>query len=99
MSTRLITLIVSWCVEMSGVALGGFFIGRMRAGINRKRQEGDQIPYLGFTLRRMLMIFREYRALYPTGKLHIYALEGIGLVFIGFTGMAVCLLWTGGGPR
>ena len=91
MSTRLIVAIVSFCVGMTGVFLGNMFTVMMIGEINRKRQDGNQVSYFGFTFPKMLRIFGEYRSLYPNGNLHMSALAALALMIIGMIGGVVCL--------
>lgn len=55
------------------------------------RGEGNLISYFGFRLSKMLKIFREYRRLYPKGKLHLYALALFAAAMIGLIAVAICL--------
>lgn len=91
MSIRAIIGIIFFCFGMTGVFLGNMTLMIMIGEINRKRQEGDLVSYLGFTLPKFLRILREYRSSYPDGKLHIYYFAAVALVFIGFIGTAVCI--------
>jgi hypothetical protein len=92
MSTRVITSVVSFCIAMTGLFLANMFLTMMIGEINRKRQEGNQVSYFGFTFPKMLRIFGEYRRLYPERHLlHIYALAAFTLAVIGLASVAVCL--------
>jgi hypothetical protein len=91
MSARAIIGIFFFCVAMTGVFLGGMTMVMMIGEINRKRQEGNLISYFGYTFPKMLRIFQEYRSLYPDGKLHIYHLAAVAVMFIGWIGVAVCI--------
>lgn len=91
MSTRAIIGIIFFCFAMTGAFLGNMTLIMMIGEINRKRQEGNLVSYLGFTFFKLLRIFREYRSLYPDGKLHIYSLAATGLMFICMIGVAVCI--------
>jgi hypothetical protein len=91
MSTRVITGIIVLCLSLSVTFLANLFVTMMIGEINRKRQEKDLISYFGFTFPKMLRILREYRRLYPGGKLHIYALASFGVAMISLVIVAVCL--------
>jgi hypothetical protein len=91
MSARTIIGIIFFCVAMTGAFLGNMTLIMMIGEINRKRQEGNLISYFGFTFPKMLRIFREYRSLYPDGKLHIYNLAALAIMVIGTIGVAVCI--------
>jgi hypothetical protein len=90
MSARVIIGIVAFCVAGTGVFLGNMLTMIMIAEINRKRQEGDLVSYFGFTPQKSRMIFREYRRLYPNGKLHIYSYLALAAVVSGMITVAVC---------
>jgi hypothetical protein len=90
-SGRIVAGIILFCLAVSAVFLTNLFVTMMIGEINRKRQEGDLISYFGFTFPKMLRIFREYRLLYPDGKLHIYALASFAVGMIGLVIVAVCL--------
>ena len=97
MSAIAIIGIVFFCVAMTGAFLGNMTLIMMIGEINRKRQEGNLISYFGFAFPKLLRIFREYRSLYPDGKLHIYNLAAVALMFIGMIGVAVCIALLGEG--
>lgn len=90
-SARAMIGIIFFCIAMTGVFLGGMTMVMMIGEINRRRQEGNLISYFGYTFPKMLRIFREYRSLYPDGKLHIYHLAAVAVMFIGWIGVAVCI--------
>ena len=81
--------IVSFCLAMTGIFLGNMFQTMMIGEINRKRQDGNLISYVGYSFPKITRIFQEYRLLYPTGKLRIYALAAIALAIIGMIGAAI----------
>ncbi len=53
--------------------------------INRKKPSDNQISMLGFYPQKNLMIYREYRRLYPDGRLHVR------LILLAVSGL-ICLL-------
>ena len=91
MSTRALVGISLFCVAISALVLANLFLTKMIREVNRNRQESDLISYFGFTLPKILRIFREYRQLYSTGKLHMYALISFGIAMAGLFIVAVCL--------
>lgn len=90
MSGRVITGIVAFCIAGTGVFFGNMLTTIMIGEINRKRREGDLVSYFGFTPQKARMIFREYRRLYPYGKLHIYSYLAFVAVIAGMITVAVC---------
>ena len=91
MSTRAIIGIVFFCVAMTGLFLGNMTLIMMIGEINRKRQEGNLVSYFCFTLPKALRIFREYRSLYPDGKLHIYNLAVSAVAMIALIIVWICI--------
>jgi hypothetical protein len=89
LSARTMIGIVSFCLAMTGIFLGNMFQTMMIGEINRKRQDGNLISYVGYSFPKITRIFQEYRLLYPTGKLRIYALAAIALAIIGMIGAAI----------
>ena len=91
MSTRALVGISLFCVAISALVLANLFLTKMIREVNRNRQESDLISYFGFTFPKILRIFHEYRQLYSTGKLHMYALISFGIAMAGLFIVAVCL--------
>ncbi len=91
MSTRLVAAIISLCLVIIAGELANTFVIRMIGEINRKRKEGNLISPFWFTLNKVLRVFREYRALYPEGKLHLYAKISFAAAIIALIIVAVCL--------
>lgn len=91
MSTSVVFGIILLCLSTSAMVLSSLFLIMMIGEINRKRKEDDLISYFGFTFPKMLRIFREYRRLYPDGRLHIYELASFGVAIIALIIVAVCL--------
>lgn len=90
MSGRVITGIVAFCTAGTAVFLGNMLTMIMIGEINRKRRDGDLVCYFGFTPQKARMISREYRRLYPNGKLHIYSYLAFVAVIAGMITVAVC---------
>ena len=91
MSSKLIVGIIFFCLILSAIVSANMFLIMMIGEINRKREGNHLISYFGFTFSKMLRIFREYRRLYPEGKLHIYSLFSFVAAMIGLLAMGVCL--------
>jgi len=90
MSGRVIIGIFAFCIAGAGVFLGNMLTTTMIAEINRKRREGDLVSNIGFTPQKSRMIVREYRRLYPDGRLHIYSYLSLAAVIAGMIAVAVC---------
>ena len=78
-------------LAISGVVLANMFLIMMIGEINRQRREDELISYFGFTFPKMQLIFREYRRLYPRGKLRLYAVTSFAAGMISLIVVAVCL--------
>ena len=79
-------------ISLGGVSICGIvsniFMTMMVEEINRKKQKGNRVSYIGFTFFKMLRILNEYRLLYPGGQLYLYmrmvfALGMVCLVIVG----------------
>jgi hypothetical protein len=53
LSARTMIGIVLFCLAMTGIFLGNMFQTMMIGEINRKRQDGNLISYVGYTFRRL----------------------------------------------
>jgi hypothetical protein len=91
MSTTVVVALISLCLMISGFVSANMFLLMMIGEINRQRQEGDLISYFGFTPLKTLRIFREYRRLYPDGKLHVYSLISFAIAVISLIIVWECL--------
>jgi tellurite resistance protein TehA-like permease len=91
LSPRTITGIVSLCVAITGLFVANIYLTMMIGELNRKRQDGSHVSYVGFTFPKILRIFGEYRRSYPDGRMHIYALTAFALAIIGLVNVAVCI--------
>ena len=76
---------------MTGLFVANICLMMMIGEINRKRQIGNLVSHIGFTLPKTARIFGEYRRLYPSGRMLIYALAAFVLAIIGLISVAVCL--------
>jgi len=97
MKVWLVIGIIAFGVAMCGVISANMFMLMMIGEINRKREDGKQISYIGFTPGKTLEIFAEYRRLYPNGKLHIYSRGMFAIGVIGLGVVAVLYLVFGDG--
>jgi hypothetical protein len=91
LNTRLIAGSVSFCLALTGLFVANMFLTMMIGEINRRRQEGSLVSYLGFSFPKILRIFHEYRGAYPNGRMHIFALVGFTIALLGLVSVAVCL--------
>ena len=90
MNARVITGMISYCLALTGLFVANMLLTMMIGKINRKRQNGNLVSYLGYTFPKILRIFSEYRASYPRGSLHVYALTAFALAMIDLIIVAVC---------
>jgi hypothetical protein len=90
-SIRILIGIISFCIATTGTIVANMLLIMMIGEINRKREEGNLVSYFGYTFPKILQIHREYRNLYPNGKLHIYELTSFALAMISAISLAVCL--------
>lgn len=92
MSIRLVVLIVSFCLGLSGALVGNVLFVAMIGEVNRKRRDGDTLSYFGFDFPKLDQVSSEYRNAYPRGKLHTYFRLALAVMFIGFLGCGVAIL-------
>src|SRR5215469_17952559 len=52
-------------------ALSGYFLWQEIGEVNRKLSDAEQISYWGMHLLKMARIRKEYRRLYPSGKIDL----------------------------
>ena len=88
---RLVAGIIALSLVIIAGELANTFVMRMIGEINRKREEENPISPFWFTLNKVLQVFREYRALYPEGRLHLYAKISFAVAIIALLVVAVCL--------
>ena len=81
--TDLQIALVMGAIATTFIICSGFVQYAMIGEINGRLPENERISYLGFHLGKLIRIWREYRRLYPTGRLHIHAavLAVVGWVF------------------
>lgn len=70
----------------TGLIVANMFLYMMTGEINQTRAEGNLVLYFGFAFPKMQRIFSEYRARYPNGRLHIYALVALAAAMVGLLG-------------
>ena len=86
------TIAIIWfCMGLAGCAVANVFLTRMVEAINRKRRAGDLVSPYGWTPSKMLRVFGEYRASYPDGTLHTYALRAFAFMMFCLIGLAFSL--------
>ena len=64
-----ITAFILFSLATGCIMLAGYFFLQMHAEVNRKLPENEQISYWGGHLEKYIRIKREYKRLYPSGKL------------------------------
>jgi hypothetical protein len=82
MSAREIIFIISISVFVIASFLTNMFHMMMVDQINDKRPVENHISHIRHRVPLIMHIIREYRSLYPQGKLHIYTLGSFALVLI-----------------
>lgn len=97
MNARIIIGVILFCIGTSGAVWGSLVMVAMIGEVNRRRPDGDQFSYIGFTFPKMLEVLSAYRSAYPQGRTHLYYFAALGLMLFAFIGGAV-LLWTWAGP-
>lgn len=60
-----------FCLACSCAILSAFFLWQQIGEINRKLPDNEQISYWGMHPVKMAKIKREYRRLYPSGKVDL----------------------------
>jgi hypothetical protein len=91
MNSRIIVGLICFFAAMSGLFLANMCLTMMIGEINRKRQDGNLVSYVGFTGPKVMRICSEYHRSYPDGKVLIYAVGAFVLAMIGLVGVAICL--------
>jgi hypothetical protein len=94
MTTPVMTGLVSFAIAMTGLFLANMLLVMAIGEINRRTDEERHLSYFGFTPAKMLLILREYRCLYPDGRLVIYLVASFGLAAAGLVGALLCLRTT-----
>jgi hypothetical protein len=69
-----LTSIVLAALAVSCLVLSGFFLTQEIGEINRKLPEDQRISYWGIYAEKYARIKKEYRRLYPNGRIHIFAI-------------------------
>ena len=91
MNVRAVIGIVAFSVGMAALVTSGHFVMSMIRAINQNRGDAESISYIGSTPFKTVRIFNEYRTMYPSGRLHLYALAAFALQVLAFVLVAVCL--------
>jgi len=87
---RVVVGISFFCLGIAAAIVSYIFIIRMIDEINRQREGENQIEYLGSTPPKMLRILKEYRSLYPNGRLRHYAIASFITMMAALMGTAIC---------
>jgi hypothetical protein len=85
-SPRLVIGTALFVVSVSLLLCSGFLMFAMIGEVNRKLPDQEQISYLGGHPGKYMTIIREYRRLYPEGRLTMYLWTS---VLLGFALLAV----------
>jgi hypothetical protein len=72
MTERLIRAIVFLLAAQTFILVSGFLMYAMIGEVNRKLPDGQRIGYLFGHYGKYRRLFREYRRLYPNGRLGLY---------------------------
>jgi hypothetical protein len=79
-----LTTLVFLCVGISCAVISSFLFWQEIGEVNRKLPENEQISYLGMYPQKYTRIKREYKRLYPNGRIHRmgFVFEVVGFVFL-----------------
>lgn len=69
---------------ISSIVIANLIDAMIVGKVNRRRAESDQISHFGWTLSKSNFLIKEYRELYPNGKLHYYSriMAGAAALFL-----------------
>ena len=87
---RVVLGISFFCLGIASAIISYIFTIKMIDEINRQREGENQIEYLGSTPPKMLRILKEYRSLYPNGRLRHYAFASFITMMAALLGTAIC---------
>jgi len=73
MTPNLLTALIMFLAAQTCIIVSGFLVFAMIGEINRQVSEDQRIAYLGGDVVKFGKIFREYRRLYPGGRLAFYS--------------------------
>lgn len=91
LNITLVAGVASLCLALTGLFVANMLLTMMIGEINRKREAGAGVSYLGFSFPKILRIFGEYRRAYPSGRMHILALAAFATALLGLVSVAVCM--------
>jgi hypothetical protein len=91
MSVPLIVGVISFGAATTSMFLGNLYFWKMVEAIDCPRPEGDQIDLFRLARSKTLLVFMEYRTLYPGGKYTDYARNANVSSFISQFVTAVCM--------
>ena len=63
----------------------------MIRNVNRVIAPESRLRYVGVTPPEFVRTFREYRRLFPNGRMHLYVFGAIGLMFLSFLTLTVAV--------
>jgi hypothetical protein len=90
MNARLVVGVISFGVMMTSAFLGNLYFWKMVEAINRRRPDGEKIDHFQLPRSKGLLVFMEYRTLYPDGKYADYARNAAVSMFISMFVTAAC---------
>jgi hypothetical protein len=99
MNVRAVIGIVAFSIGMAALVTSGHFMMSMIRAINQNKGAAESISFIGSTPAKTVRIFNEYRSMYPSGRLHLYALAAFAVQVLAFVLVAVCLSIIGNPAR
>lgn len=87
----LITGLVAVCVALSSLFIANLLFFAMIGEINGQAKQDDRISYLGYSMPKVVRVFRAYKRLFPSGRLHRYSLVAMILQWISTLVVIGCL--------
>lgn len=76
--------VVAMGAALMGALLVNVFMFTMIRAVNRRLSNERRIPYVAAMPAELVRLFREYRLLYPNGRLNVFVLAAAALALIGF---------------
>lgn len=91
MTWQAIAAIVAAGTVLDGIYIAILHVTMMVEEMNRQRRDEDLVSNPGFSVSKMLLIYRDYRTTLPEGRLHLKALAIFCASLVGLIGLAVLL--------
>jgi len=93
MTVRNIVALMIFLGAITCIIMVNFILVMMIGEINRKRDAAKQVSYFGFHAGKVMLIFREYKLLYPSRRFGFFAklLFGCGVALLLVFGRMVGL--------